>query len=94
MGIVGAYAGVLADAAAGSGSATRDWRLEVGRARKTVFMRLRYLEKPSGLSSLRRPAVSCGDMSKWNLGSGTYTIGEWRKNAMANARAQVDVDVD
>ena len=94
MGIVGAYAGVLVDAAAGPGSATRDWRLDPGRERKTVFMRLRYLEKPSGLSSPGRLAlaVSSGDMSKWNWN--LDTIGEWRKNAMANARSQVDVDVD
>ena len=92
MGIVGAYAGVLVDAAAGPGSATRDWRLDPGRERKTVFMRLRYLEKPSGLSSPGWLAVSCGDMSTWNWN--LDTIGEWRKNAMANARSQVDVDVD
>jgi len=31
-------------------------------------------------------------MSKWNWN--LDTIGEWRKNAMANARSQIDVDVD
>jgi hypothetical protein len=63
-----AYAGVLDDASASSGTATRDWRLELERARKTVFMRLRYLEKPSGLSSLGRPGVSCGDMTEGEFG--------------------------
>jgi hypothetical protein len=33
-------------------------------------------------------------MTKWNLGPGTDAIGKWRKNAMANARSQIDVDVD
>lgn len=89
-----AYAAVLVDGAAGSGAATMDWRLELERERRTVFMRLRYLDKPSGLSSPGRPAVSCGDMTRGNLGTGTYAIGEWCKNAMVNARSQIDVNVD
>jgi hypothetical protein len=72
-----------------------DWRLELERVRRTVFMRLRYLDKPSGLSSPGRPGVSCGDMTGRGIwGSGTYANHKWRRNAMANAQSQIDVDVD
>lgn len=41
-----------------------DWRLVPERGRRAVFMRLRYLDKPSGLSSTGRLGVSCEDMAR------------------------------
>lgn len=53
-------------------------------------MRLRYLDKPSGLSSPGRAVLSCGDIA--GVYSTPDAILAWRRNAEANARSQIGVN--